>query len=822
MSIVRPLPPSKLRTTTEYKHIPWEKSSDIPAPSSRNAIKHMLQPRAVQALELGLSIQDNGYNIYLSGGSHLGRSYMVQEYLSPHAAKAAAPADILYLNNFTDKDKPILLCLPAGHGRTFKKDLAEAMALLRKELPMRFEADFFITRRAKIIDTFQEEKSQILKEMNAKAKNKGFSLDVDDHGGLTLYPLVEEKRLSEEDFENLDAEIRQNFKRKADALLHTMAGHMRRLARAEQESRDAERGLEREVAMKTLDNIIRPFKKNCIRAYKTEVLDTYFTALTEDILENLDTFLTREASAQANSNPQSMAEGLFGPHSNEPDMSRYDVNLFVDNNDTKGAPVIFEDHPTAANLLGCIERESEMGALITDFRLIKAGSLHKANGGYLIIRTDDILQYFNAWEGLLRALRTGIARMEDIGEGQDSATRTKGIEPQAVPLNVKIILIGTEMLYETLLNGDERFGKLFRIKAHLSEQTDRNAQGMKYYLYRIHKIIENSKLLPLDKSGLAWMVDYGSSLIEDQRKLSLKFPLLREILIEASALATTQKLRILNSEILEKTFEHKTYRANLVEDIFMEEYDREFIKVRTSGSAIGQVNGLSVSWHGDFEFGLPHQIACTVGVGHGGIIDLEREAELGGPIHTKAMMILKSYLLSLFARRRPIVLTGSLCFEQSYAGIEGDSASGAELVALLSAIAEVPVRLDLAFTGALSQSGQIMAVGGVTRKIEGFFKVCARHGLTGTQGVLIPHDNVEHLMLSRRVVEAVSQGKFAIYPIKHIDQALELLTGMPVGKRNKKDGYTAHSLYDLVDKRLEALREYAKDTKSPKSRGSRS
>ncbi len=820
MSTVNALPPSKLRTTTDDKLIPWEKSSDIPSPSMRSGIKHMLQPRAIQALELGLSIQDNGYNIYLSGGTHLGRSFMVQEFLAPHASKAAVPSDMLYLNNFIDRDKPLLLCLPAGHGRKFKKDLQEAMAKVRKEMPMRFEADFFISSRAKIIDAFQEEKAQILKKMNAMAKEKGFSLDVDDQGGLTLYPLVEDKRLSEDDFENLDAEIRQNFKRKADALLHSMAGHMRRLARAEQESRDAERDLERQVAMQALENTMTPFKKICMRTYTTPVLEAYFDALTEDILSNLDTFLTRDShNASGTSMLAPMPEGMFAPQNIEPDMSRYDVNLFVDNSDKKGAPVIFEDHPTANNLLGCIERESEMGALITDFRLIKAGSIHKANGGYLIIRIEDILQHFHAWEGMLRAMRTGIARIEDIADGQESSSKTKGLEPQTIPLQVKIILIGTEALYETLLNSDERFAKLFHIKAHLSEQTQRNAQGIKYYLQRIQNIVHKSNLLPLDKGALAWMVDYGSSLIEDQRKLSLKFPLLREILIEASALATKKKVELLSADILEKALEHKTYRANLVEDLFMEEYDREFIKVRTSGSAIGQVNGLSVSWHGDFEFGLPHQISCTVGVGHGGIIDLEREAELGGPIHTKAMMILKSYLVSLFARRRPIVLTGSLCFEQSYAGIEGDSASGAELVALLSAIAEVPVRLDLAFTGALSQSGQIMAVGGVTRKIEGFFKVCARHGLTGTQGVLIPHDNVEHLMLSPRVVEAVSQGKFAIYAIKHIDQALELLTGMQVGKRNKRDGYTINTLYDLVDKRLQALHDYAQ--KSP-SKGRRS
>ncbi len=815
MSTITALPAHKLCITANTKHIVWEDSTNIPHPPERSRMKHMLQPRALKALELALHINKDGYNVYLSGGSHLGRSYIVREFLAPHAKKAKSPPDLIYLNNFADVDKPILVEIKAGHGRILKKTLHEVMLKISKELPRRFETDFFLTRRAKIVESFQDAKSVLLKEMDKVAKSKGFHLDMDDSGGLTLYPLVKGKRLSEDEFDNLESDIRQNFKRKADILLHTMGGLMRRLARAEQDFREQEKALERDVAQKALNDFLNPTQKQCLKQYPSDALEKYFKSLWDNILDNVDNFISKESFSGQNLST-SLLESASANH--ETDISRYDVNIFVDNSKTKGAPVILEDNPTASNLLGCIERESEMGTLITDFKLIKSGSLHKANGGFLLIRMEDILQHFHAWEGLVRALRTGLARIEDIGDGHDSAIRTKGIEPEPIKLNLKIILIGNEGLYETLLNSDERFGKLFKIKAHLSEQTERNALSIKSYLYRIKRIIEDDSLLAFDKSGLAWMIEYGSRLIEDQRKLSLKFPLLREIMIEASALAKKRDLSAVSHEVLEAALVDRIYRANLVEEVFMEEYDREFIKVRTAGNAIGQVNGLSVSWHGDFEFGLPHQISCTVGVGHGGIIDLEREAELGGPIHTKAMMILKSYLVSLFARRRPIVLTGSLYFEQSYAGIEGDSASGAELVALLSAIAEVPVRLDLAFTGALSQSGQIMAVGGVTRKIEGFFKVCARHRLTGTQGVIMPYDNVEHLMLSPHIIEAVNSGKFAIYPVKHIDEALELLMGMPVGKRRKDDTFTPHSLYDLVDKRLKILGDYAKQSRHHKGR----
>ncbi len=810
--MVTALPPHKLRMTTQEKYIPWEDSNAIPKP--RNAAKHMLQPRALKAMELALSIKKSGYNVYLSGESHLGRSYMVREFLLPYARKGATPPDILYLNNFSDTDKPLVLHLPAGQGKVFKKILQDVIIKIRKELPRQFESDFYSLSRAKILESFQAAKASVIKIMNNFAKSKGFSLDLDDNGGVALYPLVEGKRLSEEEFELLESEIRQSFKSKADALMNSMGKHVRHVARLDQETREKEKELERTIAVQTLDKILKPVQASCLRKHSNETLEKYFNALYQDILDNLDALIFRDSMGPAPvaghipPSAGNMNHDL-GHGNNESDMGRYAVNVFVDNSETKGAPIIFEEHPTASNVLGCIERESEMGALITDFSLIKAGSLHKANGGYLIIRIEDILQHFQAWEGMLRSLRTGFARIEDVGENQESASRTKGIEPAPVALDVKIVLIGNESLYETLLQGDERFGKLFKIKAHLSEQTERNAQNIKYYLNRIHCIIEDAELLPFDKSGLTWMVDYGSRIIEDQRRLSLKFPLLREIMIEASAIALQKKDAFVCAATLETALEEKVYRANLVEDLFMEDYDRGMIKVRTSGQAIGQINGLSVTWHGDFEFGLPHQISCTVGVGHGGIIDLEREAELGGPIHTKAMMILKSYLVSLFARRRPIVLTGSLCIEQSYAGIEGDSASGAELVALLSAIAEVPVRLDLALTGALSQSGQIMAVGGVSRKIEGFFNVCARHGLTGTQGVLIPYDNVEHLMLSPRIMDAVTQGKFAIYPIKHIDEALELLTGLNVGKKRKDDTFTPQSLYDLVDKRLQRLGAFA-------------
>lgn len=801
MSKISSLAPQKLHATLPPERVQWESSTDIPRNGNRNGQKHILQPRAMAALDLALNIKTTGYNVYLSGEADLGRTYMLHEFLTPRARKEPSPPDLLYVNNFVDPDKPRLIAVPAGQGRKLKKSLADVLAQVRKELSSRLEADSYVKQRGAILDKFQSIRSKLIKQMDSAAGEKDFSLDMDDNGALTLYPMVEGKRLSEEEFDRLDAPLRQKLKRKGDALLQDMAGLMRQLSKAEQEFKTDERSLERATVEKILDELLTPLVDRTLRSNAVDALKEHFAALRTDILDNVESFLPRDTQLGS---PNPSGDSHLASISPEGDTFRYDINLFVDNSDTSGAPIVVDDHPTTANLLGCVERESEMGALITDFTLIKAGALHKANGGYLVLHMEDILQHPNAWEGLLRALRSGLARIEENSEGQES-TKTKGIEPAPLPLQLKVVLIGGEAMYESLLLNDDRFTKLFKIKAHMAESTERNAQTIKAYLMRVARIIDEANLLPFDRAALAWLVDFGSRLIEDQCKLSLKFPLLRDMMIEASAHAHMENAALVTSATLEKTLESRTYRANLVEDIFMEEYDRELIKVRTSGTAIGRVNGLSVTWHGDFEFGLPHQISCAVGVGHEGIIDLEREAELGGPIHTKAMMILKSYLVDQFAHTKPIILSGSLCFEQSYAGIEGDSASGAELAALLSAIAKVPVRLDLAFTGAVSQSGQIMAVGGVSHKIEGFFKVCDRHGLTGSQGVIIPHDNAVHLMLPPRIIEAVAHGQFAVYPVRHIEEALELLTGIPTGRRRKDNSFAAGSLYDAVDRRLQEL-----------------
>ena len=796
MKNIRPLQAEKLCATLPPERIPYADSNGIPS----NGRRHSPQQRALEALQLALHIPSQGYNVYLAGEPDLGRSFLLRDVLMPRAKKTATPPDLIYVFNFDDQDGPVLISLPAGQGRKLKTALGKAFTRIQKEVAQRLEGNRHTRQRTLLMGNLQNRREQLLKQMNRLAEAQGFNLGMDESGGMTLYPLVEGKRLNEQEFETLEESLRTELRVKGDSLMEPMSGFLRKLAKVEQEFQDQERGLERELVDEVLKTVLDPLSEKFIPVCRSKALERFFADLRADTLDRLDFLMPQDPPG---SSPRGASPyGLDSP-SPEELSGRYDINLFVDNAETSGAPVVFEDHPTLTRLMGCIEREAELGALVTDFTLIKSGSIHRANGGYLVIHMDDVLQHPPAWEALLRSLRSSISRIEDAGD--EDSSKTKGLHPEPVPLSLKVLLVGKEELYEMLLLADERFSKLFKIKAHLTEHMQRNSAGVRIYLSHIRRIIEEDSLLPFDRAALAGLVDFGSRLIEDQQKLSLKYPRLREIMVEASAYASMQGSDIVTRGLLQQAMDARVFRSNLVEEAFMEEYDRGIIKVVTNGEAVGKVNGLAVCMYGDFEFGLPHQISCTVGAGSGGIIDLERDAQLGGPIHTKAMMILKSYLVSSFAHNKPLILTGSLGFEQNYAGIEGDSASGAELAALLSALSGIPIRLCFAFTGAVGQDGQIMAVGGVTRKVEGFYEVCRRHGLTGKQGVILPKDNITHILLRDEVLEAVRAGQFHIYPVEHITEAMEILTGVPSGRLRKDATYSRGSLYQLADKRLKEL-----------------
>ncbi|WP_419785770.1 Lon protease family protein [Pseudodesulfovibrio sp.] len=782
------LSPDRLRAVLDPSRVPYEYSTEIP---DRNSYPKF-QPRAIQALSLALQIKGNEHNIYVSGEPNMGRTYFVKSFLEPAAAKDKAPCDWVYLYNFEDSDQPVVVSLPAGMGRRLKQEQQKAMTLIRQEIPGRFEKDAFQKKHERMLKKYNTKRDDLFNRMDDTAAKENFSLNLDEDGVLTLSPIVDGKVVSDKDFEKLDPRVRKQLKAKGEELLASVSTLLREVNRNETAMRESENDLHRETARTVMADCFAPMAD---KFRKHEGLDEYFKALADEVVENVDQFMPRD-----NSLAGLLPEGAGG---GEDFFTRFEVNLFVDNGKTKGAPVVSEDHPTAFNLLGSIEREAELGALYTDFTLIKAGSLHRANGGFLILNVEDLLSNPNSWEGLLRALRSGQSRIEDPVDPEQVRART--IQPAPIELSLKVVLIGTDDHYEALLLGDDRFAKFFKLKAHLQAAATRNAANIKNYFYVIGRIARESDLLPFNREAMAGLVDFASRLVEDQKRLSLYTPLVRERMIEASALARMSGRSVVGPAELAEAVRAKDYRVNLYEEEFMADYDLQVIKVATRGHEVGLANGLSVTMFGDYEFGLPHQISCTVGVGHGGIIDLEREAQLGGPIHTKGMMIIKSYLVRLFALDKPIVLTGSLCLEQSYAGIEGDSASGAELASLLSALSGVPINLSYAMTGAVSQSGAVMAVGGVNRKIEGFFEVCRRRKLTGEQGVILPADNVVNLMLKDEIVQAVEEGKFRIFPVTTIEEALYILTGMRCGSRGKNGKFPTDSLYHRVDRRLAEL-----------------
>ncbi|MGE4292218.1 MAG: Lon protease family protein [Desulfovibrio sp.] len=781
-----------LRAVLDPDRIPFADSREIPSGNGYSRF----QPRAIQALELALRIKGNEYNIYVAGDSNMGRTYFVRNHLRPAAKKAATPPDWLYLHNFENADRPLAVRLPAGQGKAFKSAMAKALTAIRADLPAYFERDSYHKRHETLFKNHNQRREDLFAKMENTAKAKEFRLEMDDAGGLTLSPLVGGEIIDDKAFDKLPKKERTRLKREGDTLLSDIGTFLRQINQSERGLKREELELQRSIAREALAECFQPLVE---RFGSQEKLTAYIRDAEDYLVENVDIFLPKDGQANLTA---SQNESSVDDH-----FSRFDVNLFVDNSATEGAPIIVEDHPTNFNLLGSIEREAELGALYTDHTLIRPGSLHKANHGFLILNTEDLLSSPSSWEGLLRALRAGRSRIEDPVDQEQVRTRT--IEPETIPLDLKIVLIGTDENFEALLYHDDRFQKFFKLKAHMQSTAPRTMPNIRHYLTVLGRIVRESGLLPFDRNALAGLVDFSSRLVEDQKKLSLHFPLVRERMIEASALAEMDGKDMVGADHLREAVGTRDFRSNLFEEEYMGDYEREVIKVATSGEAVGRCNGLSVTLFGDYEFGLPHQISCTVGVGHGGILDLEREAQLGGPIHTKGMMILKSYLLNLFAQDKPTVMTGSLCFEQSYAGIEGDSASGAELAALLSALGGAPIDLSFAFTGAVSQSGQIMAVGGVNRKIEGFYEVCRRHGLTGRQGVIFPKDNAVNLMLRDDVVRAVEQGKFFIHPVSSVEEAMSILTGMPAGKKARDGRFPTGTLYRRVDDRLAELARLA-------------
>jgi lon-related putative ATP-dependent protease len=762
------------------------------------------QPRAVAAIELGVGMAEDGYNIFAFGLPGTGKESLIREFLEQSAKSQPSPPDLCYVHNFDDIHRPRLLALPSGTGSEFRRTMEQLVEELQTALVGALDSEEYHTRQQVINDEFKERPDRDLRAIADRAKAEGLAL-LRTPVGLAFAPLREGEVISGEDFEQLEKEEQERLKERMNAYQDEVQRTLRQLPKLNRERRERLRDLMREVTGLAVGHLIEEVKK------KYENLPNvveYLEAVQADVIENPKDF----AESDQPSLPAILEGG--GRPDNASTLRRFKVNVLVDHADTVGAPIVSEDNPTYDNLIGRIEHLAQLGALVTDFTLIKGGALHRAHGGYLMLEAHKLLRNQYSWEGLKRALQSRRLRIESLGQAL-SLVSSVTLEPEPLPLKVQVILIGDPQLYYLLCQLDPDFEELFKVGADFEDRMDRTDENLERYTRLIAKLVREKGFPPLDGSALARMIEHSARLAGDRRKLTLQIATMVDLLREASYLARQDGKQVVTARHVDRAIEGRIYRADRMRDRFHEEIHRGRIMIDTDRAVIGQVNGVSVISLGKFAFGHPSRITARVRLGQGNVLDIEREVELGGRIHSKGVLILGAYLGARYAPEEPLSLSASLVFEQTYAGVEGDSASLAELIALISAISEVPIRQSYAVTGSVNQHGQVQAVGGVTEKVEGFFDICRGRGLTGNEGVVIPATNVENLVLRRDVREAIAQGDFHIYPVERVDQAIELLTERPAGERDAEGQYQAGTVNALVESRLMSLAQVRKDFNAP-------
>ncbi|GBC92812.1 Lon protease [bacterium HR15] len=749
------------------------------------------QERAAAALRFGLGVQAEGFHIFVAGPPSIGKMTMVRLFLEEMAKQKPTPPDWCYVHNYDDPYQPLVLELPPGRGRELQQDMRHLLEQARRELPRAFESEEYTNRRDELGRQLDQERNRLMESLGEKAQQNGFLFQVTPIG-IALIPLIGGRPISEQDYQALPAPIREEIQQRRTSLETELKQTLRQIRELERHAREQLEQLDRQVALAAVGGLM----EDLIEKYSDlPAVRAYLERTQQDILENIGLFRGER--------PAWLPEGMPIPllWLQEVAFRKYQVNVLVDNSKQLGAPVIIEHNPSHSNLFGRVEKEAQFGALYTDFTLIKPGSLHRANGGYLIIPIEELLRSPFSYESLLRALRSGQIEIEDPFETIGFAV-AKTIRPQPMPLRAKIILVGPPLYYYLLSLLDDEFGELFRVRAEFDTRMELNERNQQNFLRFLCSVCCKQNLLPLDNTGAARMLEYAMRLASDQQKLSTHFGSLVSVVLEAHYWAMQDSANTISARHVDKALEQKVYRSSLLQERIQELIRRGVILIDTQGEAIGQVNGLSVINLVDYEFGRPSRITATVRPGSAGIVDIEREVKLGGPIHSKGVMILTGYLAATYLPDAPLTLSARLVFEQSYEGVEGDSASSAELFALLSAIANVPLKQSIAVTGSVNQRGEIQAIGGVNEKIEGFYEVCKAHGLTGEQGVIIPKANLQHLMLKDEVVEAVREGKFHIWAISHVNEGLEILSGLSAGERDADGKFPEGSFNARVEGRL--------------------
>lgn len=760
------------------------------------------QARAVESIEFGLGIKTKGFNMYIAGPPGVGKTSTVKEYIQMKAKAEPVPNDWCYVNNFSDSDRPLAISLPPGLGRNFAKDMDEVLEHARDEIPKAFESKEYEERKTRIANELESEREKAFSEIEKKADEQGFAVDITTAGIITI-PLVKGRPLRREEFNLLPEDQRKEIQGKGEELQSEINEVLTRIRKLEKDTKDKVQGLDKEVALFAIGHLLQDMRDKYNEFPK--VLD-YLNQVEKDIVDSLDDFRPGERAPIAIPG----LEALQRPVS----FDRYKVNVIVNNSDVEGAPVVIELNPSYYNLVGKTEYRAQFGAMSTDFTMIKSGALHRANGGYLIIHALDVLISPLAWDVLKRAIRSEEIRMELMGE-QYRAIPATTIKPEPIPLNIKIVLIGNPYIYTLLYNLDEDFRELFKVKADFNVEMDRTDEHVEKYASFISELISAAKLKHFDPSGVARIVEYGSWLAGDQKKLSTRFMDIGDMVSEASYWASTDSAEFVSAKHVDQAEGHKKFRSNMIEAKIQEMIKRGMILIQTEDKIVGQINALSIISLGDYYFGQPSRITAKIHLGRKGVINIEREVHQSGPSHSKGVLILSNYLAGMYAQDKPLSVSASLTFEQNYAGVEGDSASSTELYALLSALSGVPVKQNFAVTGSVNQRGEIQPIGGVNRKIEGFFDICKARGLTGDQGVLIPHQNVVNLMLKQEVVDAVKEGKFRIYPVKTIDEGIEILTGVVAGERREDGTFPEGTIHYLVNEKLKKMADLLKEYEAP-------
>ncbi len=789
------LSPSALYVRCDPERLGFERSTELEELDGLVG-----QERASEAIDLAASIDQEGYNLYVLGREGTGRHSLVRRFLQDKARQEEPASDWCYLNNFEESRKPRAIELRAGRGRELAEDMRQLIEDARAAIPAAFETEDYRTRREAIQNELQEEQEAAFEEVSQRAKERGIGI-IQTPTGIAFAPISDGETLGPEEFKELPEEEQKRLMRETEEVGKELQAVMQQAPKRVREARRRIRDLDREVALWAVGSLIEELTT---KYEDHEQVVTYLQQAREDIVENVSLF-------RASPEEQSQMQQLFGARTGgdaeaSPAMQRYGVNLLVDHSGAEGAPVEQELHPTYHQLLGRIEHISQMGTLVTNYQLIKAGALHKANGGYLVIDARKLLTQPFAYDGLKRALQSRELSIEPLGQAY-SMVSTVSLEPQPIPLSVKVVLVGERMLYYLLQSLDPEFSTLFKVAADFEDEVARNEENTELYARLLATLANRQSLKALDSTAMARLIEESAREAWDAEKLTARIRPIADIMREADFWATKKGADFIDLEAVEQAIGGRVRRSSRIRDRIREEILRNTILIDTEGKKVGQINGLAVLQVGDFAFGKPNRITARVAFGSGKVIDIEREVELGGPIHSKGVFILGAYLNATYSADQPLSLSASLVFEQSYGGVEGDSASCAELCALLSALSDLPIDQSLAVTGSVNQRGDVQAIGGVNQKIEGFFEICRARGLTGSQGVLIPESNVKHLMLRREVREAAESGRFHIYAVSHVDQAIEILTGTPAGERAPDGSFPEGTVNQRVSARLADLAE---------------